>query len=255
MSNSNKPIRTYLIMAFAGWILAVLLNLSTPVGLAELSNRDFLMEYRGELPVEDSPIVLVAISETADDEIPEKWPWPVDLHSRLVENLNRAGAKAILFDVLFTQPDIYNPANDSLFAKTLENYDNVVLAGDVVRETRMLSEQPIPVFPIPLFREANTNEVGFVNTTPYADGVIRSYPLAKLYQEQVYFMLGLEGLRVYQELSSDSMPSLEQLMAEGEVQIGDYTIERTAKNAFLINFYGPEGIFPTYSFDEVIDDT
>lgn len=255
MSNSNKPIRTYLILAITGWFVAVLLNFSTPAGLAELSNRDFLMEFRGELSLEDTSIVLLAISETADDEIPEKWPWPLDLHARLVENLNRAGAKAILFDVLFTQPDIYNPANDSLFAETLQKFDNVVLAGDVVREARMLSEQPIPIFPIPLFREANTNEVGFVNTTPYADGVIRSYPLAKVYKEQVYFMLGLEGLRVYQGLPSDAMPSLEQLMSEAEVQIGTYTIDRSAKNAFLINFYGPEGIFPTYSFDEVIDDT
>ena len=67
----------------------------------ELSLRDQFFEKRGPLSVEDSPIVLVAISEKADSEIPEKWPWPTELHARLVHNLNRAGAKAILFDVIF----------------------------------------------------------------------------------------------------------------------------------------------------------
>ena len=95
----------------------------------ELSLRDQFFE--GPLSVEDSPIVLVAISEKADSEIPEKWPWPTELHARLVHNLNRAGAKAILFDVIFSQKDTYDTKNDSLFAEAIAKYGNVILSGDI----------------------------------------------------------------------------------------------------------------------------
>jgi len=30
-----------------------------------------------------------------------RWPWPRNVHAKLVDRLTRAGAKAIVFDVLF----------------------------------------------------------------------------------------------------------------------------------------------------------
>lgn len=62
-----------------------------------------MFEIRGPLSVENSPIVLVSVSEEADAEIPEKWPWPTSVHAKLVENLHRAGAKAILFDIFLAK--------------------------------------------------------------------------------------------------------------------------------------------------------
>lgn len=255
MSKPGKKVWFYLLMALLGWLLALALNLTTPVRNAELASRDRFMESRGPLSVEESPIVLVAISETADNEIPEKWPWPLDLHARLIRNLNQAGAKAIVFDVLFTQPDIYDPANDTLFAEALNTYNNVILAGDFNPEIRTFSKERSLTFPLPLFREANPNPTGLVNTNPYSDGVIRSYPLVTVHQDSLYFMLGLQALRVFHGLPEGSMPDLPALQSDAKIRLGEYTIDRNNRNSFLINYYGPEGTFPRYSFDEVIDDT
>lgn len=49
-------------------------------------------------------VVIVAIDERSLEAL-GRWPWPRELHARLVEQLTLAGARAIVFDVLFPEPD------------------------------------------------------------------------------------------------------------------------------------------------------
>ena len=121
MSQTNKkkkPLWIYVFILLITLLVSISATMLPAIQRIELSLRDQFFEKRGPLSVEDSPIVLVAISEKADSEIPEKWPWPTELHARLVHNLNRAGAKAILFDVIFSQKDTYDTKNDSLFRRS-----------------------------------------------------------------------------------------------------------------------------------------
>ena len=100
-NKKKKPIWIYVVILLVTLVVSISVSMVPAIQRIELSLRDRFFEIRGPLSVEDSPIVMVAISEKADSEIPEKWPWPSDLHARLIHNLNRAGAKDILFDVIF----------------------------------------------------------------------------------------------------------------------------------------------------------
>lgn len=255
----TKPIWVYTLIALSTFVLAVLLSLPRFAQSIEFSIRDQFFEIRGPLSVEDSPIVLVAISEQADSEIPEKWPWPTSVHAKLVENLNRAGAKAILFDVLFSQQDPFNPQNDTLFANTLSKYGNAVLAGDVEKEVLRGIEEFNPIFPLPILREKNPNSMGFVSTFPYLDGFVRTYNIGRRYQGEDYFMLGLEGLKLYSNISDEEIDQFDSNLNSNSnypiFKFGEYEIERDNLNSFIINFYGPEGIFPTISYELAIDDS
>jgi adenylate cyclase len=53
---------------------------------------------------DDMPVLIVDIDEQSLKEIGQ-WPWPRTVLAQLVDKLNEAGAAAIAFDVLFTEPD------------------------------------------------------------------------------------------------------------------------------------------------------
>src|SRR4051812_16812325 len=54
--------------------------------------------------------LLVAIDEPSFSAIGKQWPWPRDLHAKLLASLRRAGAKAVAMDVVFAEPS--DPAAD-----------------------------------------------------------------------------------------------------------------------------------------------
>src|SRR5690606_15634095 len=103
----------------------------------ELKWLDQLFELRGPINVPDSPIVLVSISEETDSELPFKYPYPTKYYARLIENLNKAGAKVIGFDIIFNKADVENPQSDSLFASAIRDARNVILAGNINNEKKV----------------------------------------------------------------------------------------------------------------------
>ena len=255
MAQSNKkkkPLWIYIIILFVTLVVSISATMLPAIQRIELSLRDQFFEKRGPLSVEDSPIVLVAISEKADSEIPEKWPWPTELHARLIHNLNRAGAKAILFDVIFSQKDTYNVKNDSLFAAAIAKYGNVILSGDIELTQRNNAVQFNPIFPIPLLRNSNPNPFALVKTTPDIDGFIRNYTFGNNYRDQSIYSLALEGVRVFTDSAY-----IDPLVATNELyfQVGPYQVEKSSPTHFIINYYGPEGLFPVINYEQVIDDS
>lgn len=241
-----------LIIFFATTVVTVILVPTTPIQLLELKFTDQLFLWRGPLDVSHSPIVIVAMSEDADDEIPEKYPWPTNIYAKLIENLNEAGAKAIIFDVVFRDQDIYDPRNDTLFAQAMQKYGNVVLAGEIRREESRFRTEIISDIPLPIFSSLNPNPYGLVRVNKNVDGAVRTYAFGLKNVEQVIYMIGLEGIRIYENLDRADMAPLEA--HSDSFRIGSYAIPKYRPNAFLINYYGPEKTFPEISLEAVIDD-
>ena len=50
------------------------------------------------------PITIVGIDEASFAQVQKKWPWPADVHAKLVDAIAKAGALAIVFDVLIAEP-------------------------------------------------------------------------------------------------------------------------------------------------------
>lgn len=252
---TNRRWFVSLIIAFSAVIISILL--ASTYSVLELKILDGLFRLRGPLDVSESPIVLVAVSEQADDEMPKRWPWPREYYARAIENLNQAGVKAIAIDIRLDKADVDSMASDSALARALSKYKNVVLAGNVIKEEKRSYKYGVAISadkeqldpPYELFTEANPNPWGFVGVNRDNDAVLRRYTLTQTFGDQVFYPLGFEVLRVFQGDTAT-------IAREGDfLRIGDFKVPATGgRNSMYINFHGGPQIFPQFSFDQIVDD-
>ncbi|MFP8489483.1 CHASE2 domain-containing protein [Gracilimonas sp. Q87] len=255
MNTTNKKQKKHIqviTIALAAFVVSVLLIFFKPVQNLELRHDDLLFEMRGELDVSDSPIVLVAISQQADEEIQFKYPWPTNLHARLVDNLNRAGAKVIAFDVIFDNSD---PINDSLFAESLKKHGNVILGGEFQTNQTTVSKLNSSLFPNAVLLNANPNKPGLVGVSPDLDGAVRTYNFGNVHRGESYYRLGVEIIRIFKGISYKEIDDINTENEAPYFTLGSYEIPKNRANSFLINYYGPEGTFSEVSYEEIIDDS
>ncbi|MCE3289635.1 MAG: hypothetical protein K0R83_1647 [Caulobacter sp.] len=130
---------------------------------------DGLMRLRGGEPSEQ--VVIVAIDNRSIAAL-GRWPWPRQVHARLIDRLHAAGARAVAYDVLFTEP---SPVGDEALAGALARAGNIHLPMmvDPVGEDGA-PWQAVPPIPALARSAAGT---GHVNLTADSDGVVRRLPL------------------------------------------------------------------------------
>lgn len=117
-----------------------------------------------------SPLI-VAIDEPSLAEIGRQWPWPRDLHARLVEALRAAGAKAVGLDIIFAEPS--SEEADAALEAALG--PDVVLAGDETVISTPQAEQYVRVEPLPRFQQTGAR-TGIASVVLDSDGVLRRVP-------------------------------------------------------------------------------
>ncbi len=235
---------------FFSFVLAYLLSYSSIFRNLELKLLDLRFQMRGPLPLENSPIVIIAIDDQSDLSTPHRWPWPRSYFAHVIENLERAGAAVIGIDVIFDQPDRYNPANDDSLAHVLARYDNVVLAGKIQQRRGRISTVEVQP-PFEKFSSVNRNW-GLVTLEADIDGFYRRYPLKIQAHDTAFFSFGIQLIRLYQQKRKGKEPFVSE---EDDVfRVGDYLIPRYDHSNMLVNFYGPPFSFTYFSFDNVLDD-
>src|SRR5918999_3073074 len=83
-------------LALGAWAL-------DPFEDAELTTVDWRFSIRGEEPPPDD-LVLVLVDDKTFDDLRLRWPFPREVHGELVNRLSEGGAKAIAYDVQFSEP-------------------------------------------------------------------------------------------------------------------------------------------------------
>src|SRR5437867_3570086 len=101
-------------------------------GLAQ-SSYDLLMVLRGEVRAPEA--VIVYMDEDSHEKLgqPFNAGWDRALHARLIDRLTASGARAIVFDVVFSDPDPAKPIADELLAKAIKSSGRIILAADCIR--------------------------------------------------------------------------------------------------------------------------
>ena len=56
----------------------------------------------------------------------KSWPWPREFYAPILDYLKRNGAKAVAFDVLYTEPSAYGVADDEAFGAAIGRFGNFV---------------------------------------------------------------------------------------------------------------------------------
>ena len=171
-----------LLAAFVGALLAAGIGLCLHlfrIGLAlTYTSYDLLLVARGERHASEA--LIIYLDETSHDKLKQSptAPWDRALHARLIERLTAAGAKAIVFDIIFNDPITNNPAGDLALAEAMKASGRVILAADRVPIGPKQSKTK-PPFPLLLESAA---DIGSAEVTPNRDLVIREHtPEAELY--------------------------------------------------------------------------
>jgi adenylate cyclase len=196
-------------------------------------------------------VVLVGISDDDLKAFADPFPFPRDYYAHIIENLERAGARVIAFDMTFEAPG-KTARGDSLLRETLLKYHNVVLAAKaesgtgnekaVVRSTEAAYDN--------IFFDSDRN-IGVVNIAKDRDDVCRSYfPLLDV-QGWATPTLAFAALdRAY------GLKPLTCVNVSGESFLfRSRVIPRYDRTSFLLNYYGPVGTFRYVPFSQVIDDS
>lgn len=188
--------RSFVVAAFIVALLAItdtfLIGL---VARQEFLLSDLLVRQQAQSNRPDSDIVVVDIDERSLEGMVAaagRYPWPRSIHAELAEALVSRGARAVVFDILFTDPDQQNPGHDEYLIEVAEQHDNIYFpmlllptakAGlDLNRWGETLGFRPIDPEPaaeqamlLPLPGLAATGRIGTINFTEDDDGVGRRY--------------------------------------------------------------------------------
>jgi adenylate cyclase len=76
----------------------------------------------------DPDVVVVAAGEDSLEKMAEyagRWPWPRSVHGEMVAGIAAQKPRAIVFDIMFFEPDIYRPDADDMFNRAVAQLPNV----------------------------------------------------------------------------------------------------------------------------------
>jgi EAL domain-containing protein (putative c-di-GMP-specific phosphodiesterase class I)/CHASE2 domain-containing sensor protein len=135
-----RPWRALLWIAIVGLIFGAL-------GIGSMGD-DILRMARNHLHMHPASKDLVVV-KIDDDSLREvgRWPWPRRYHAQLIDELTKAGAKRIFFDVLFHEES--NAVDDRILAQSLQRSGRVILAARGTSTTGYVNgsaEFPPPIF-------------------------------------------------------------------------------------------------------------
>ncbi len=162
---------------------------------------DAMVRYRLFPPKPDPDIVIVDINEASLAALAKeygRWPWPRQVLGEFVEHLEKQQPKAVVFDILFSDADVFNPDSDAYFdaaiAQTNNTYFPMLRLDPTSDQLSQIKAAQIPaVMPmpdqaqnpdatvgiiLPHFQSVlDSGRVGTHNVVLDSDGVVRSYPV------------------------------------------------------------------------------
>lgn len=159
---------------------------------------DAMVRYRIAVPKPDPDIVIVDIDEKSLAAMANeygRWPWPRQVLGEFLEHLEQQQPRAVVFDILFSDADVYNPDSDAYFDAAVAATSNTFFpmlrldpASDALSRVKpgaIPGVTPIPgaarqdatvAVVLPHFAAALAGgRLGLHNIYPDADGVAREY--------------------------------------------------------------------------------
>jgi CHASE2 domain-containing sensor protein len=162
---------------------------------------DVMVRYRLSPPKPDPDIVIVDIDEQSLAEMSKdygRWPWPRQVMGEFVEKIEKQQPKAVVFDVLFSDADVFNPESDAYFNAAIAKTGNTFFpmlrldpTSDSLSEIKVAQIPGVTAMPdeeqepdatigivLPHFQSVlDSGRVGIYNVYPDTDGVARNYPV------------------------------------------------------------------------------
>jgi adenylate cyclase len=200
------------------------------------------------------------------------WPWPREVYAAVTAFCRRAGAASLSFDVLFTEPSAYGPADDAALGAALAEYGRAVVPlflsessgmaaswpegrADALRvagladwlgdgQRREALSYPQASLPVPDIA-AGTRVLADVNMAPDPDGVYRRVRLLGFFDGHPVPSLGLAALLA-------ASPDPGAAVGEGTFRLDGSSVPIDGLGQAILNYRGPSGTHRTFSAAAVI---
>lgn len=216
---------------------------------------DMMVKYRLVVPQADQDIVIVDINEASLAAMAKdygRWPWPRQVLGDFVAQIEKQHPRAVVFDILFSDADVYNPDSDAYFNEVIAATDNTYfpmlrldpaddklsqLKPGMIPGVKAIVTDDHPADPdatvamvLPYFQSVlDSGRLGLHNIYPDPDGIVRQYP-------------------VYRNDYGWKLPSL-PLTVASRLGYAQPDAERV-----LLNWRGPPFSYRSVSFSDVYRD-
>lgn len=239
--------------ALVAAVLGVMLNLGM-FNSIRTTLTDSLYEPRPTTGI----ISIVAIDDASLAEYgrtPVEWPRSV--HTDLVRTLSDAGARAIVYDVLFAN----STPDDEGLAEAMRAARNVVqpiLGSNKTQADKTIIGQLISYdtfdAPAPVLEDASSL-IGHANVVTDEDGQVRRVPLVLTKDDELVPSLALAAYMQYLRI-----PTMQAVTLDPDaVKFANRTLYTDGIGQMMIYFFGPpshvtrSGTFPVYSLVDVVE--
>jgi adenylate cyclase len=185
-------------------------------------------------------VAIIAIDDKSIAEL-GRFPWSRQQYVRLLDRLSAAGPKAVLFDAFFPEPE--SAEVDKAFAAAIRRAGNVVLSTtfDFDQQSRVIGGTG-SLAPL----EQAAAGIGHINLIPEDDGVNRRNLLLIEKDGKQVPSLGLMGAML-------ALGTREFSASPFQISLGQHLIPVGRDGAMWINYTGPPGSYPRYSFVDVVN--
>ncbi|MDA8404835.1 MAG: CHASE2 domain-containing protein [Desulfobacteraceae bacterium] len=232
---------------------------------------DFRWKYCVRKDLADKNTVIVAIDDNSIAELSSKfnyrWPWPRQFYGIVVDYLKKAGAKSVVFDMLFTQSevgrlDVDGTASEKAFADSMVDFGSAILGENLSMEMGSENQSwvgkelvfensgklPVETYPsverpIPELAKSAT-AIGVVNLHPDEDGVCRRMPLVYNVNGKLHPQLSMAA---YLKVANDEIvrydDEKQQLVTRKKI------IQLDRRGYFRIYWYGKGGPQEVYDYE------
>jgi adenylate cyclase len=187
------------------------------------------------------------------------WPWPRQMYSAVVKYLAAGGAKAVFFDLIFSEPSVYGEEDDADLARSIQESGRVFLPFSLSKAQGEEEEQPgsanplqgmslqgraLPPYPLQVFNSATlplaelltaSRGSGNVQFSPDGDGIYRRMPLAFAFRDVV-----VPGLPVALADFTAGPQALDKVPLDPSGQM-------------IIHYRGPLGTYKDYTVAAIIN--
>ncbi len=258
-----------LTLAALSWAVLLVLYFGKFLESYELKTYDQLCRFDARDAEKPRHTALVAVDQGSLEAAGKQginWPWPRQMYAPIVEFCLAAGARAVVFDVLFTEPSSYGVEDDLLLAEALKK-GGTFLPVFLSREERPQPTDEKPILePFVLSMEDRLSQVhtpyksvvlpvdvlarsayglGNVEIPPDADGIYRRMPLVFLYKSDWIPALGLSAFAY----GGEKIPAT---LEKNRLSVAGVSIPLLNDGNFLLCYYGDGREFPRLSAFNVI---
>ncbi len=230
-----------LLVGFLAGAIAFLLSLSGVLQHLEWKSHDWRLRTTLDPAAGSSQVALLLVDQASLDYMEKEegigWPWPRSIYVPVIEYCRSAGARGIIFDVLFTEPSMYGVEDDADFAAAMER------GGDVILAVHAAAREGGTSWPVEELREG-AEALGNVRFEPDDDGIFRSVPPGADVDGDLLLTLPFVAL---EKLAGKKV----ELPAD-RLSVDGKPVPLNQDGSMLIRYLGPVGTIPSYSITSAV---